>query len=73
MYILNNKGPNMKPCGTPLKYLQNYYKNHSPLFFASFSQGKMLKSIANLYLHHTHLVLQLTIGDRYNQKPWRGL
>ena len=45
----------------------------SSLFFTSFFQGKMLKSIANLYLSHMYLVLQLIIDGRYNQKPWRGL
>ena len=50
----------------------HYCKTHSPLFFVSFFQGKMLKSIKNLYLGHMHLVLQLIIDDWYNQKPWRN-
>ena len=60
--MLNNNVPNIEPCGTPLKCDQNYYKNHSPLFFAL-----MLESITNLYLPHMHLVLHLTTDDRYNQ------
>lgn len=31
------------------------------------------KNIANLYLRHMHLVLQLITDDRFNQKPWKGL
>ena len=47
--------------------------NLSPLFFASYLQGKKLKSIVNFYLRHMNIVLQLITDDRYNQKPWRGL
>ena len=47
---------------------QNYCKNHSPFFFVSFFQSKMLKSIENLNLRHMRLVLQLTTDDWYNQK-----
>ena len=72
MYMINNNGPN-GPCETPLKMSPNYCKNDLPLFFASFFQGKMLTSIANLYLSHMHSVLQLIIDDRYNEKSCRGL
>ena len=44
-------------------YHQNYCKNHPPLFFASFFQSNMLKCIANLYLRHMDLLLQLIIDD----------
>ena len=50
--MLNNNGPNMKPCGAPLNLRQNYCKKHSPLFLVSFFQGKMLKGMENLYLFH---------------------
>ena len=67
MDLIWNLGVRHKTCH------QNYCKNHLLLFFAFFYQGKMLKSKANFYLRYMHLVLQLTIDDRYNQKPWRGL
>ena len=43
------------------------------MFFVSFFQVKMLKSMENRYLHHIHLVLKLPIVDQYNEKHWRGL
>ena len=44
MYMLNNNGSAMEPCG---------------------------KKCRNLC--YMHLVLQLTIDDHHNQKPWRDL
>ena len=73
MYILNINELNMEPCGTPLKISSKTCKSHLPLFFVSFFQGNMLRCIENLYPPHINLVLQLTIDDRYNLKPWRGL
>ena len=60
----------MEPCGTPQ---QNYCKRHLSLFFVSFYQSKMLRSIKNLYLRRLvcimHLVFRLKTADQYNQKP----
>ena len=69
MYMLNTNRPNVKPCATinviwiTVRTVQVYYLL---LFF----QGKMLKSIENLHLRHIHLVMQLTIDDRYNQTAY---
>ena len=64
-----SNGPNVKPCATinviwiSVRTVQVYYLL---LFF----QGKMLKSIENLHLPYMHLVMQLTIDDRYNQTAY---
>ena len=60
---VNNHRTNIEPHGTSEKCHQNYCKNHSPFFFVSFFQSKMLKSIENLNLRHMRLVLQLTTDD----------
>ena len=62
MYILNNDGTDTEPLEHHSKTDQNDCKSHSPLFVVSTFQSKMPGSIENLYLHHMHLVLQVTTG-----------
>ena len=71
--MLNNNEPNIEPCSIPLKMSLKLVEEPITFNLCFLFSRSDAKNIANLDLRHMHLVLQLTIDDRYNQKSWRGL